>query len=72
MSCALSNIDSVSPRPLNHCFKNSGPRDFFNSLSHEQKFGCREFLKTAAFCRDLPFEANASASGSRSGRLSVS
>ncbi len=25
--------------PLNHCFKNSSPRDFFNTLSHEQTFG---------------------------------
>ena len=21
---------------MNHCFKNSGPRDFFNTLSHKQ------------------------------------
>ena len=28
----LCNIDSITGFALNHCFKNSEPRDFFNNL----------------------------------------
>ena len=32
------NFDSITGFALNHCFKNSGTGDFFNSLSHFQLF----------------------------------
>jgi hypothetical protein len=43
--------------------------EFFNAIGQEQKFGCRELSKTTSACRDLAAEANASAGGSRIGRL---
>ncbi len=43
--------------------------DFFNTLSHKRKFGCRELSKTTSSCRDPAIEPNASAGSSRSGRL---
>lgn len=38
-----NHFDSTSPRALNHCFKNSGSGDFFNSLGYERLFrpSCR-------------------------------
>jgi len=36
LSSIFGAIDSISSRNLNHCFKISDPRDFFNSLSQEQ------------------------------------
>ncbi len=32
LSGACGNIDSTLPPTLNHCFKNSDPGDFFNTL----------------------------------------
>ncbi len=42
------------------------------SYSQKEKFSCRELSKTTSSCRDPSIEANASAGGSRSRRLSVS
>ncbi len=35
---ARGNIDLTLSRILNHCFKNSDPRDFFDSLSQKRTF----------------------------------
>jgi hypothetical protein len=40
LSGACGNIDSTLPPTLNHCFKNSDPEDFFNTLSHKRSFVC--------------------------------
>ncbi len=31
----LRNIDSITSSALNHCFKISGPGDFFNTLGYQ-------------------------------------
>ncbi len=33
---SCSKIDSTKSRTLNHCFKNSDPREFFNTLGYKQ------------------------------------
>ena len=42
LSGACGNIDSTLPPTLNHCFKNSDPEDFFNTLSQKMVYrgGC--------------------------------
>jgi hypothetical protein len=35
LSGACDNINSTLPPTLNHCFKNSDPGDFFNTLGYQ-------------------------------------
>ncbi len=54
VGCALSNTDSTSPRTLNHCFKYSDTREFFNTLSPKRALSSRRVRVRPEYLDEVP------------------